>query len=303
MTAEPANRSREWTLGQLLEWTRDYLARNGVSDPRLSAEVLLAHAAECRRIDLYTRFERILNGPRIDQFREWVRRAGRHEPIAYLVGEKEFFSLLFHVSREVLIPRPETEVLVECALKRCREIVEAHPTILDVGTGTGCIPISVLTHAADARVVASDISAAALELARTNMIRHGVADRMTLVVADRLDIPSEVVPARGFDLIVSNPPYVPAADYQKLAETVRHFEPPSSITDGDDGLSFYRSLVQSAGPLLADNGIVLVEIADGAADSVLKTFAQTGEWEHRETVKDRTVGQARVLTFSRQGRR
>src|SRR3990172_2285629 len=170
-----------WSIGRLLSWTSDYFGRLQVVDARLASEVLLAHAAQCRRIDLYARFDSILEPERVECFRGWVRRASAHEPIAYLVGEKEFFSLSFKVTPDVLIPRAETETLVECVLDHCEKGGLTHPRILDLGTGTGCLAVTALVHLAAAKGVATDLSAAALEVARSNAARHGVSDRLLLV--------------------------------------------------------------------------------------------------------------------------
>ncbi|MGD2110014.1 MAG: HemK/PrmC family methyltransferase, partial [Phycisphaerae bacterium] len=186
MAAEPDRKPDRWTIGRLLKWTADYLDERGVDEPRLSAEVLLAHATRRRRIDLYARYDESLEQEPLTRFREWVRRAAEHEPIGYLVEEKEFFSLPFRVTPDVLIPRPETEVLVESAIDHCAESKLKEPRVLDVGTGSGCIAVAVLTQIPGARAVATDISSAALGVARENAERHDVSDRLTLVEADCL---------------------------------------------------------------------------------------------------------------------
>ncbi len=192
MSTQPDTNDTEWTIGRLLRWTADFLGQRGVEDARLASEVLLAHAAECRRIDLYTRFDEVLNGARLDQFRGWVKRAAAREPIAYLVGEKEFFSLTFRVTPAVLIPRPETETLVETVLDHCTKAGLTKPRLLDLGTGSGCIAIALLVQLEGATAVATDISPAAITLAKANAERHGVSDRFTAVEADRLGLPAEV---------------------------------------------------------------------------------------------------------------
>src|SRR3990172_8828927 len=153
-----------WSIGRLLSWTSDYFGRLQVVDARLASEVLLAHAAQCRRIDLYARFDSILEPERVECFRGWVRRASAHEPIAYLVGQKEFFSLSFKVTPDVLIPRAETETLVECVLDHCDKAGLAQPRLLDLGTGSGCLAIAALTHLPEATAVATDVSPAALDV-------------------------------------------------------------------------------------------------------------------------------------------
>lgn len=290
-----------WTIGRLLSWTGEFLARHGVDDPRLAGEVLLAHAAGCRRIDLYARFDRELPPEQLGRFREWVKRAAAHEPVAYLVGKKEFFSLSFQVTREVLIPRAETEELVECVIDLGRSIAMMTPTLrmVDVGTGSGCIAIAVLSQLRDAACVATDISPAALEVARNNAERLGVLDRMALVQADRLAIPTEAVPEGGFDVIACNPPYIAAEQMGGLDAAVRDFEPHVALTDYGDGLSFYRSLAEGAAAILSQRGVIVVEVADGQAGAVVATMTGGGAFAHRQTRRDRVVGKERVLVFAR----
>jgi len=261
--------------------------------------VLLAHAAQCRRIDLYTRFDSILEPERVECFRGWVRRASAHEPIAYLVGQKEFFSLSFKVTPDVLIPRAETETLVECVIDHCGKAGLTHPRLLDLGTGTGCLAIAALVHLPAATAVATDVSAAALEVARFNAARHGVSDRLIFVEADRLALPAEVVPQDGFDILMCNPPYIPASAIAGLDAAVRDYEPSLALTDGADGVSFYRTIAADSAELLAPDAMIFVEIGDGAAQAVVEVMTAAGNFEHRQTRKDRIVGHERVLALSR----
>lgn len=287
-----------WTIGRLLSWTKDYFVRHQVVDARLASEVLLAHAAQCRRIDLYARFDSILEPERVECFRGWVRRASAQEPIAYLVGQKEFFSLSFKVTPEVLIPRAETETLVECVLDYCGKAGLTHPRLLDLGTGTGCLAIAALMHLPAGSAVATDVSTAALEIARLNAARHGVSDRLTFVEANRLALPDAIVPEDGFDILMCNPPYIPASAIAGLDAAVRDYEPSLALTDGADGLSFYRTIAADGPPLLAPEAMIFVEIGDGQAQAVVEAMTDLGNLEHRQTRKDRVVGQERVLAFA-----
>lgn len=298
MGAQTDANTTDWTIGRLLNWTSDYLTRHGVEDARLASEVLLAHATGCRRIDLYTWFERTVAGGQLDRFRDWVRRAAAGEPIAYIVEEKEFFSLAFRVTPDVLIPRPETEVLVECVLDHCARAGLSQPQFLDIGTGSGCIVVAVLTQLESARAVATDVSPAALTIAKLNAERHRVSDRLALVEADRLALPGEVVPESGFDVLMSNPPYVGVDGMDSLDTMVRKYEPAVALTNGGDGLSFYRSIAESGASLLAAGGVVIVEVANGQAASASEVLEKTGKFVHRETRTDRVVGQDRVVVFS-----
>ena len=297
MSAGPATNRSEWTLGRLLSWTSEYLAGRKVEEARLASEVLLAHAAGCRRIDLYVRFDEVLPTDQLDRFRTSVRRAAAHEPIAYLIGEKEFFSLSMLVTPDVLIPRPETETLVECVIDHCREADLKEPLLIDLGTGSGCIAVAVLTQLEGARVVATDLSAAALAVAQKNAERHGVRERLTLAQADRLALPAETLPEGGFDVLMSNPPYVTPEAADCLGATVRAYEPRAALTDEVDGLSFFRAIAAEGPGLLGAGGCVVVEVGDEQAPAVLETMVAMGRLEHEATLKDRTVGHDRVLKF------
>ncbi len=298
MSAEPIANEAEWTIARLLSWTTAYFTQQGVDDPRLSAEVLLAHSADCRRIDLYTRFDQTLGDVPTQKFRDLVKRAAGHEPIAYLVGEKEFFSLPLIVTREVLIPRSETERLVECVIDHCHERGLLQPRLLDLGTGSGCIAVALLVNLDQAQVVATDVSAAALEITRRNAERHEVSDRLAVVEADCLALPRQHVPEGGFHVVMSNPPYIPREDVSQLDANVRGYEPRTALTDEQDGLSFYRSIGSDALALLHVDGVVAVEVADGCAEQAGQAIEAPGKLVHRETLKDRVVGQERVLMFS-----
>ena len=190
-----------WTVGRLLTWTTEWLTAKGSDSPRLDAEVLLAHVRGCPRIALYTAYAEPVDEAGRARFRGLVKRRGEGEPVAYLVGSREFFSLALAVSPAVLIPRPETEGLVVRAIDLCRPLES--PRIADVGTGSGAIAVALAKHLPKARVVATDISGDALDVARGNVTRHGLDGRIELVACDLLDAPAAAGP---FDCIVSNPP-------------------------------------------------------------------------------------------------
>ena len=268
-----------------------------MDEPRLASEVLLAQAAGKRRIDLYAHFDEVLAPEQVKRFREWIGRAAAHEPIAYLVGEKEFFSLAFTVTPDVLIPRPDTETLVECVIDHCRQVGLERPRLLDLGTGSGCVAVALLCQLPGASAVATDISGEALNVARINAKRHGVCDRLTLAQVNGLALPQGLAPEGGFDVLVSNPPYIAAAEMKHLPPSVREYEPALALTDNQDGLSFYRSIAENGRSLLAPGGVVVVEIGDGMAKQVLETIPRSGTFVHDRTVRDRVVGQERVLMF------
>ncbi len=299
MTTTPNTTKNPWTIAKLLNWTTDYFEKQNVDDPRLSTEVLLAHSLECNRIDLYARFEVQPTDQQTTKFRALIKRAANHEPIAYLVGEKEFFSLAFHVTSDVLIPRGETETLVERAIEHCTTQDIKNPTILDMGTGTACIPIAILSNLKDATAVASDISPAALDIAKQNADRHNLTDRLTFIEADRLNLPADTIPEGGFDIILSNPPYVPLDEMKSLDKNVRDHEPHTALTDRADGLSFYKTIAENAAKILKPNGLILVEIADGQEQHVRDTMTKSNHWKHAGTWRDNVTSNPRVLAFSR----
>lgn len=256
-----------WTVGRLLTWTTDWLAGKGSDSPRLDAEVLLAHVRGCPRIALYTAFDEVVDEAGRTRFRGLVKRRGEGEPVAYLVGSREFFSLALAVSPAVLIPRPETEGLVVRAIDLCRPLES--PRIADVGTGSGAIAVALAKHLPKARLVATDISANALEVARSNVARHSLEGRIELVACDLLDAPAAAGP---FDCIVSNPPYVRADEFAGLPRDVRDHEPKGALVAGPTGVEVVERLVAAAESRLATGGWLLVEIGPStvkAAEAIL----------------------------------
>jgi release factor glutamine methyltransferase len=260
----------EWTVGRLLGWTAEWLAARGSDSPRLDAEVLLAHVRGCQRIELYTAFDTPVGDPERGRFRELVKRRGAGEPVAYLVGSREFFSLPFRVTADVLVPRPETEGLVVRAIDICRGL--AAPRIVDVGTGSGAIAITLARHLPQASLVATDVSPEALEVARDNAARLGVADRVAFVHCDLLDDPQAAGP---WDVIVSNPPYVREDEFDALPRDVRQHEPRGALVSGPTGVEVIARLAAVAADRLAAGGWLVVEVGPAAAAEAA-IAAQTG---------------------------
>lgn len=273
-----------WTVGRLLGWTTDYLSRHGSDSPRLDAEVLLAESLECQRIELYTTFDDVPAERARAAFRELVRRRAAGMPVAYLVGHREFFSLSFRVTPDVLIPRPETEFLVTALLDLARERpADREIAICDVGTGSGNIAVSVAKHLPGARVTAVDSSPAALEVARSNAAAHGVESRIELV---RSDLFSAVPQERRFDFVVSNPPYVREAEMESLPRDVRDYEPREALIAGPRGTEVIELLVPQAAERLSAGGHLLLEIHPALHDEVQAIVEADGRFEPASTVKD-----------------
>jgi len=273
-----------WTVGRLLGWTTDYLKQHGSDSPRLDAEVLLAKTLGCQRIELYTTFESVPGDQVRTAFRQLVRRRAEGMPVAYLVGRREFYSMSFRVTPDVLIPRPETELLVVALLDLARERpANEQITICDVGTGSGIIAVCAAKHLPAARVTAIDVSRAALEVARTNAAEYGVEDRIELVESDLFAaVPAE----RRFDFIVSNPPYVRESELASLPPDVRHFEPRQALVAGERGTEVIESLVPQAAERLSPGGHLLVEINPALCDAVESLIETDGRLHLGPLIKD-----------------
>jgi len=255
------------TLESLISGAAEELRRAGISDPLREAYSLMAFAIDREQAFLRAHPEFKLDAAAQDRFIESVGRRSRREPFQHIVGKQEFYGLSFEVSGDVLVPRPETEGIVENALRLYSDATDLF--FCDIGTGSGCIAVSILKNHLQARAVASDISLAAVRTAKRNAGRHGVEKRLFLVAMDGL---GGILPERQFDLIVANPPYVPAADVEGLQPEVRLFDPLIALTDGANGLSIIRMISQDAPAYLKSGGMLLMEIGFSQADAVLLFF-------------------------------
>jgi release factor glutamine methyltransferase len=261
------NKEQEtWTILKVLTWTKGYLAEKGVDNARLEAEWLLAAALGLERIGLYVNFDKPLGEAELAACRGLVARRARREPLQYILGSQEFCGLEFAVAPGVLIPRHDTETLVAEALRRA----PAARTVLEIGVGSGCIAVTLARSLPEAVVWGVDISPEALALAWRNAERHGV--RLTLAEGSLF----EPFPGERFDLIVSNPPYIPTADLESLQPEVRDGEPRGALDGGPDGLDCYRRLVPAALDHLTSGGWLLVEVGIGQAEAVQEMFARAG---------------------------
>ncbi len=261
-----------WTVKKILDWTHNYFAEKDIPEPRLSAELLLAGVLKCRRLELYLQFERILTPEERSLYREYVSRRARREPVQYILGETEFYGLPFRVSPAVLIPRPDTELLVDAAIEYLQSRALAAPKILDIGTGSGCIAVALARRFPAAEIWGVDISAAAIELAAANAARNAVEIR--LLTGDYFEMTAQLPPA--FDVIVSNPPYIAEKEWAAIQPEVRQFEPREALLAGADGLDFYRRLVAALPAPSAGNGAVFLEVGYAQAEAVAKMLEQRG---------------------------
>lgn len=259
-----------WTILKILNWTKQYFSRKGVENPRLDAELLLCAVLHCERIRLYTDFDKPLEPSELARYREYVVRRAAREPVAYILGKKGFLQYEFKVTKDTLVPRPETELLVEHILAACADRPSCR--ILDLGCGSGAIVVSLLAGLPQAEGIGVDISEGAAAVARENAAKMGVADRCRILVSDLFEaLPQEM----RFDIIVSNPPYIPTGDLAGLQAEVR-MEPAGALDGGKDGLAFYRCILQQGPDRLESDGLFAFEIGIGQAHAVTQLCRRAG---------------------------
>ncbi|MCI6232257.1 MAG: peptide chain release factor N(5)-glutamine methyltransferase [Selenomonas sp.] len=293
-----------WTIGRILKWTENFFKEKGIESPRLDAEVLLGHVLEKERIYLYVHFDEPLQPQELAEYREAIKQRIRRVPVAYIIGQREFMGLTFHVTEDTLVPRPDTEILVQAAIERLKKmsgVEEARPVrFADIGTGTGAICLSVLHYLTQATADTVDISEAARKVAEENAEALDVKGRITFYTGDLLaplfkaqsggagdkaSAAEETAGAR-YDAILSNPPYIPDADIETLAPEVRCKEPRTALAGGADGLDFYRRLVADSPALIKDDGFLAVEVGIHQAQVVAKMATESGAFARTEILKD-----------------
>jgi len=289
--------TESWTVGRLLDWTKTYLAEHGADSPRLDAEILLAEARGCQRIELYTAFHEVPPDGVRTRFRELVKRRAEGMPVAYLVGKREFFSLSFRVTPDVLIPRPETEFIVTALLDALDEagLRQSPLRIVDVGTGSGNLCVALAKHLPQAQLLGVDISPAALAVAQSNAEAHGVSQRSVWKESDLLaGVPRE--PA--WDAVVSNPPYISTQEMAQLAPDVAKFEPRIALEAGPSGTEVYERLIPQAAGCLRPGGWLILETSPQLADRVAQLVGAEPRLEVTTIVKD-LAGLKRVIVAER----
>jgi len=295
------------TVLEAIQRSTEFLTRKGVDSPRLQTELLLAHLLQQPRMRLYLDFERLLTPTEVDAFRELIRRRGQREPLQHITGSTSFCGLEIAVSREVLIPRPETELLAERgwtfltklstlnSSPRHNAVTAGQPsTVLDFGTGSGCLAIALASKCPAAEVYAVDISPEALAAARRNAARHGLAERIRFLQGDGFAaLPEEV----RFDLVISNPPYIPNGDIASLQPEVRDYDPRRALDGGADGLDYARRLAAESARLLKPAGRIMLEFGDGQAEP-LRAILQGQNWIV-EAIEEDYAHQPRILVARR----
>ncbi len=272
----------EWNIKNLLDWTTQYFLQRHFESSRLEAEVLLAHVLKCRRLDLYLKFDMPVLPNDLSRFKELIKRRAQSEPLAYITESKEFLGRHYFVSPAVLIPRPETEQLVEEAIKRLKVIDKNELIGCDVGVGSGVIGISMLCDFKSAIMDGFDISQSALSVAKKNAQSHGVLDRYHLAEQDILALDKM---ERSYDFIISNPPYIKTNVIKNLEETVKNHEPHLALDGGHDGLNYYRKISKLAYNSLTNHGFLFFEIGDDQGADVLQIL-KNEHFKHIDIMKD-----------------
>jgi release factor glutamine methyltransferase len=274
-----------WTILNLIRWTDERFRKEGLTTPRLDAEVLLAETLGMDRVALYTHFDQPVQPAELMRFKKLIQRRLRREPVAYIVGQREFWSLKFIVTPDVLIPRPETEILVMEALKVLSqpEQTKRRIRILEMGTGSGAISVALAKELPSASMVATDLSEKALSIAEENALRNGVRERILFLPGD-LFAPLE----KGsiFELIITNPPYIPQDYFPSLPPEVRDFEPRVALDGGRDGLTFFRRVLPRLGEYLSPQGWVLAEIGAGQDQKVREIAAANPDLDSCDFLPD-----------------
>jgi release factor glutamine methyltransferase len=279
--------TKRWIIKDLLTVTTDYLRDKNIDNPRLCAETLLAHQLNTSRIKLYLAFDQPLNQTDITNYRSLIRRRVNREPTQHITGIQEFRSLEFMVGSHALIPRPETEILVEQVLSVCHDktsMEETSPSILDLGTGSGAIAVSLARELQGAAIWASDISKEALTLARINSKKHGVDDRIIFIQGDLFQPFSNN--NLKLDIIVSNPPYIESKDCGSLPPEVKDYEPRLALDGHEGGTFFIEKIIMEAPAYLKPGGWVLIEMDPGQTSEALNMIQEKGRYEEKRCIKD-----------------
>ena len=286
----------DWTIQKLLNWITKHLTDKGVDSPRLSAELLLSYVLAMKRIELYTHFDKPVTKEQLERLRDLVKRAGQQEPIAYIIGKTEFYSLELNITPDCMIPRPETELLVERAIEFLRKrpvrnsmmrniaqkvevsngASSSKQFVCDLCTGSGCIAVAIAKNFPDAEIIATDISDAALSVAAKNVEKYQLNNRIKLLCGDLFEPILPQLDIDRFDLIVCNPPYVSSDEFEKLGKNVKDYEPRSALFAGDDGLDIYRRIIDKVEQFLRPDAALMLEIGYSQGQAVRGLLEQAG---------------------------
>lgn len=272
MAERPTTHTKIWTALELLKWGTGYFSEKNIDSPRLTMELILCDVLECSRVQLYMNYEKPLTGSELAKLRIMTNKRAKREPLQYILGKTEFYGLPFFVDSSVLIPRPETEILVELALNNIKNTIQENVSVLDIGTGSGCIAVTLAKKLPKCRVVAIDVSESALDIARRNA---GVNDVEIEFI--KRDVLKEMKVKQPFDVIVSNPPYISSDEMTEIEPELARHEPHIALTDGGDGLEFYRRFSTLFKDILSKDGVFFVEVGYNQAEKVAALFSQNFE--------------------------
>jgi len=275
----------EWTIQKLLNWITEHFTEKGIDAPRLSAELLLSHVLSLKRIELYTKFDKIISKQQLDNLHELVKRAGENEPVQYLAGKTEFYSLELEVNRDCLIPRPETELLVERAIEFLRGR-SGQQLVCDLCTGSGCIAIAIAKNFENVKIIATDISDSALSVAAKNMEKYQLKDTIELFGGDLFEPLIPQMDECKFDIIVCNPPYVSSMEYEKLDKNVIDYEPKIALFAGADGLGVYRRIIEKMDDFLKKDSALMLEIGYSQGQAIRELLEKSGSFAEITIEKD-----------------
>ncbi len=266
---------KTWKVIELLQTVTKYLDEKDIENPRLNAELLLGKVLNLKRVNLYLEFERPLSQSELETYRELVKRRAEHEPLQYILGETEFMGLKFAVKRGVLIPRPETEILVDEVLKIKDELSSVAPAVIDIGSGSGCIAISLARQWLEAQIFATDISEEAVEMIRENALLNQVEGRIEIIKHDIFSDWDDALPKKP-DVIISNPPYIGSEEIKTLPKEVSMYEPETALTDRADGLSFYRRFFQLITEGVISTKYLFLEMSGTQPEKIIEMCGRFG---------------------------
>ncbi len=288
----------KWTVGQIIQWSTEYLVKKGIDTPRLDSEVLLAHVLNIDRTNLFLDPQRSLSSHQLQSFKKLIGRRSLREPLSYITGFKEFWSLNFKVNRHVLIPRPETEILVQKTLEILKEHCSNHTGLFyvnDIGTGSGNIAVSLCKKRGNLRVVATDHTGEALSMASENTRLNNCEKQICFQKTDLFGEFKRTSDKNKFDLIVSNPPYIPSDEIETLAPEIKDYEPRIALEGGPDGLNFYKKIITEVPNHLIKGGFIILEMGYNQGKAISKIFSEQGFFSEIEISKDYS-GKDRVIS-------
>ena len=276
-----------WRIIDILNWSTDYLNGKGISDAKIAVEWMLTDVLKCSRMELYLNYNQPLTKIELEKFRAYLLKCAKNEPVQQIIGKVDFYGFDFVVDKTVLVPRPETEILVENVIQKCKKYSDKKINILDIGTGSGAIAIALAKHLPNAKVDALEYSAEAVGILQKNINFHNLGDRISIINEDVY----EYFPKQKYDVIVSNPPYISKDEFPKLDKNVKYYEPPMALTDNNDGLDFYRYFARVFHNWLTSNGWFALEIGNGQREKLEEIFE---DYNDLKFVKD-YQGDDRVL--------